>query len=544
MFTRKASVQDTGLLETSIRPVCFSIDRTVTKATAASVGPEKFKRYEHVLYVMAQLSRLVYCDTGIMWNVIEKSLGLSNDIVNKVITAYDAQYIKEKRMPIKSQPGNAEGRPMESYSLKPSQGQNKYATYISSPDDMTCLVIKASKIKPNTNSIFQPSDVIISFKGSSTMDNFKHDLMSQFSATDIQKLIQQIGVTVQGTNNLVTGSFVVPLVKAWSALMAALDSNLVNGRLFLTGHSLGGAYATLFCYIIAEGRQTLPVLKKVQSIHLITFGAPCVFRDTSRNSFNKHLDSGFVTLDRVVSQKVAARSAATQLLVGGIAGPNDVIPTIPVGFCHPGYRPLANPLKNYKPEANGRPYSIDFIRKFYGVQTATRYRDPQTWPFPDSLELGDRKQKEALKQKVVQITSLQQVPDEQDPKAPNVKVTQDPQPQEGGGPDKALYEATTLKRIPNFVSVQGSAYAYGFAHAEYLGMFFFGGFRLLGMKNPASKNRIASFDLCPDGVKVQYTTMNPVSKNIEALNTLAKASNNTTVSTKQSAGRKTRKRRN
>jgi len=541
MFTRKIQ-KEVGVLDTSIRPICFSIDKTVTKSAAASIGPEKFKRYEHTLYLMAQVSRLVYCDTGIMWNVIEKSLGLSNDIVNKVITAYDAKYIKEKRSPIKSQPGNSEGRPMESYSLMPSQGKNKYATYISSPDDMTCLVIKASKIKANPNSIFLPSDVIVSFKGSSTMDNFKHDIMSQFSATDIQKLALNTGVTFQGTNNLVTGSFVVPLVKAWSSLMAAIDSNLVNGRLFLTGHSLGGAYATLFCYILAEGRQTLPVLKKIQSIHLITFGAPCVFRDGSRNSFNKHLDSGFVTLDRVVSQKVAARSASTQLLVGGIAGPNDVIPTIPAGFCHPGYRPLANPLKNFKPEANGRPYSIDYIRKFYGVQTSTRYRDPKTWPFPDALELGDRKQKDALKQKVTQLTSLQQVPDEQDPAAPNVKVKQEPQ--EGGGPDKAIYEASTLKRIPNFVSVQGSVYAYGFAHAEYLGMFFFGGFRLPGMKNPTSKNRIATFDLCPDGVKVQYTTINSVSKNIEAINVLAKATNNTRVLTKQIAGlRKTRKSR-
>jgi hypothetical protein len=543
MFKRKAPNQESGLLDTSIRPICFGIDNKVTKESASSVGPQKFKRYEHTLYIMAQLSRLVYCDTGIMWNVIEKSLGLSNDIVNKVITAYDAKYIKEKRLPIKSQPGNSEGRPMESYSLMPSQGKNKYATYISTPDDMTCLVIKASKIKANANSIFLPTDVIVSFKGSSTMDNFKHDIMSQFSATDIQKLAKQTGITFQGTNNLVTGSFVVPLVKAWSALMGALDSNMVNGRLFLTGHSLGGAYATLFCYMLAEGRQTIPALKKVQSIHLITFGAPCVFRDASRNSFNKHLDSGFVTLDRVVSQKIAARSAATQLLMGGIAGPNDVIPTIPVGFCHPGYRPLANPLKNFKPEANGRPYSIDFIRKFYGVQTSTRYRDPQTWPFPDPVELGDRKQKEALKEKVTQLTSLQQVPDEQEPAAPDVKVSQDPQPLEGGGPDKALYEATTLKRIPNFVSVQGSVYAYGFAHAEYLGMFFFGGFRLAGMKNPASKNRIASFDLCPDGVKIQYTTMNPVSKNIEAINVLAKASNNTRVNQQQSAGRKTRKNR-
>jgi hypothetical protein len=78
--------------------------------------------------------------------------------------------------------------------------------------------------------------------------------------------------------------------------------------------------------------------------------------------------------------------------------------------------------------------------------------------------------------------------------------------QSGGGADKALYEKNTMMRVPNFVSVQGSVYAYAFAHAEYLGMFFFGGFRLPGMKNPASKN-VAYFDLTSTGVKVQYTAV-------------------------------------
>ena len=103
-----------GMLDTTIRPLCFDIDKSVTRAAAGAVGPEKFKRYEHILYLMAQLSRIVYCDTGIMWHVIQASLGLSNDVVNKVITAYDWHFAKQRRQAITSQPGDGSGRPMES----------------------------------------------------------------------------------------------------------------------------------------------------------------------------------------------------------------------------------------------------------------------------------------------------------------------------------------------------------------------------------------------------------------------------------------------
>jgi hypothetical protein len=280
---------------------------------------------------------------------------------------------------------------------------------------------------------------------------------------------------------------------------------------------------------LAEGKisNTIPIMANVTSIHLITFGAPCILGENARNTFNAHLDSGLITLDRVVSQKIAARSAATQLLVGGIVGPNDVIPTIPAGFVHPGYRPLNNPLKNFQPEAKGRPYSIDYVRKFYGAPAKTRYREPATWPFPEDIGLGDMKQKTALNAAVTAITAVSGAPEEGEPAAPDVQVKQgDVEPAKGGGltSAKSIYEANTVQRIPNFVSVQGSAYAYGFAHGEYLGMFFMGGFRLVGMKNPAAKT-VAFFDLCADGVKIQYTLPTNIPKAINALNTLAKAGN-------------------
>jgi len=403
---------------------------------------------------------------------------------------------------------------------------------------MTCLFINASKVKANTNSIFLPTDVIVSFKGSSTMDNFKHDLMSQFSASDIAKLVLPTGVKIQNSG-LVTGSFIGPIVNAWAALMKAMNEHVKanDTRLFLTGHSLGGAYTSLFAYILAEGKVSgsLPIMNKVKSIHIVSFGAPCILRDNARTSFNKHLDSGLVTLDRVVSQSVPARSAATQVLVGGLAGPNDVIPTIPVGFAHPGYRPLANPLKNVYPESKGRPYSIDFVRKFYGVPTKTRYREPTSWPFPESLNLGDHKFSGELKNIVTGLTGVAVIPEDVEPQAPTgapAAPTNAGDPQVGGGPDKNIYEKATLQRIPNFVSVQGSAYAMHFAHAEYLGMFFFGGFRLPGMKNPATKN-VAYFELGPSGVKILYTapgaTATNFTKNLsKGLNASVSANENPT----------------
>jgi hypothetical protein len=498
--------------DSTLRPVCFGLPNKVTKEAAAKVGPENFKKYEYLLYIGAQLSRLVYCDTGIMWYAIEKSLGMSNDIVNKVITTYDTQFASKRRIS-STTPGSEGGRPMESYALTISQRSgNKYATYISTPSDLTCLVLKASKVKANPNSILQASDVFVSFKGSSTLKNLWHDLKSQFTASDLGGLLESIGVkvTMNEGKNLLTGAFVKPIVKAWSTLMEALTEHITadESRLFLCGHSLGGAYCTLFAFILAEGKVsgTIPIMSKVKSIHILSYGAPTLLSDTARNTFNRHLESGLMTIDRVVSQKIAARTSAvalTQALALG-AGPNDIIPSIPAGFAHPGFRPLAT---EFRPEANGRPYSMDNIRKFYGVSSNTRYRDPATWPFLEDIGLGDRKNSAALNQIVKTITNLEPPPDV-DPAqeiAAAENEARSPVAQLGGfGEQKGIYSAATKNHIPDYISVAGSNYAVGFAHAEYLGMFFLGGFRLAGMKNPGYGNRTANFSMYDSGVELAY----------------------------------------
>ena len=191
------------------------------------------------------------------------------------------------RKSVTSQPGDGSGLPMESYALTPKPSGECYGTYISTKDDTTCLILTVGTGTPRLiggNSIFKAGDVIISFKGSSTIANFKHDLLSQFTAADLQSLIGGTGIKVAGTGNVVTGAFIRPLVAAWSTLMKGLQKHVVadGTRLFLTGHSLGGAYTTLFAFLLAEGKAsgTLPIMTKVASIHIVSFGSPTVLSDT------------------------------------------------------------------------------------------------------------------------------------------------------------------------------------------------------------------------------------------------------------------------
>ena len=492
------------MLDTTLRPICFGIPKEVTPEMAKAVGPINFKKYEHALYICAQLSRIVYCDSGIAWYVIRDSFGLNNDEVNNIITKYDKQFLNKRRVAITSQPGEPgnTGRPAESYSLIPSDGANPYGIYVSTPSDCTVLFLKATALKPNINSIFLPTDVFVSFKGSSTIKNFKHDLMSQFTAG---KLSSVVGPLIKNDVGNAPLSFIKPIMKAWGALIKALDELTTEGcRLIFTGHSLGAGYCSLFAFILAEAKlaNTLPVMNKIKSIHIVSFGAPTILSDKARYEFNKHLDSGFLTLDRVVSQAIAARSSATQVLVGGILGPNDVIPNIPVGFAHPGFRPLST---EFRPEANGRPYQMMNIRNFYGAASKTNGRDMQTWPFSQFTEPSPRIMDTA---EIAEIANVK-IPKNasQEPQASQTPTASQP-PQEGGsltvfGKFKAHYAEQTKYHLPNFVSIQGSKWAAGFAHAEYLGMFFLGGFRLYGMKNPASTS-LAYFFLNDTGVKITY----------------------------------------
>jgi len=281
----------------------------------------------------------------------------------------------------------------------------------------------------------QRNDMVIVFKGSSTIKNFKHDLYSQFTPADLGSIMPPgTSMSSTTTKNYVPAAFVKPILKVWEFIKAEISQKNPS-RVFITGHSLGGAYASLLTFILAECGRVF--FKSVKSFHLVTFGSPTLLGDGARNTFNAHLDSGYVTLDRVVSYGKVAGQTVT-----------DIVPSIPVGFSHPGFQPLRTEF--YPESKTGRAYNLETIRKVF--QTGGLF---------------------------------------------------------GIGSEKNKYEAATLTHMPNRILIAVmSALAQAFSHAEYFDMTFFKGFRLYGMKNPGYGNQLFYADIFTDGVSYKYMPIN------------------------------------
>ena len=419
------------------------------KAILNPVSLDQFNNYMHVLKIMAQLVRIVYCDLSVIREVVigDKFGKDDNPAVNAQITQLDSKYSSMRRTPV--DPAKNQGRPMQSYATPACTTQQpagtEVLTYVSSPSDVTFLIIGGKQLREKSGiAFFNDDDLVICFKGSSTMKNFKHDLYSQFNATDLNELVQPAGLKL--TDNpvgKVTGAFVKPLIKVWATLKREIASKNPK-RLFITGHSLGGAYASMFAFIVAECHGM--VFPSIQTAHLITFGAPTLLSDTARNTFNKYLNNGFLTLDRVVSQ-------AKTLVI-------DAIPSIPAGFTHPGYQPLKTEF--YPEEKTGRAYQLKNIEGVFKKQAGGNNRTKKGGGF-------------------------------------------------FSGPEKNKYEAETKVHMPTKIMIYATdPKSQGFPHAEYMGMTYFGGFRMTGMKNPGYKGNTFVGRVYPTCISYAYEAANPM----------------------------------
>lgn len=436
-----------GILDTTSRSICTT-----------------FEKYIYLYEVSAQLSRIVYCDSGFIKKLMT-TFGSENATVMSQIHSLDKEFKSKRGIPLEAQNDRSliPGIPHESYALGHAHTGDgaKYGTYISTPEVLTALILDSSVKKDLlAKGPFQEKDILLSFKGTSTFAEVVHDLKSVITRSDLSDVLQAVGIRYEERGSILNGAFTGPLLRAWDILIRGLTEHSEkydSFRLFCIGHSLGGAYCTLFGFLLglikelpASDSPTVRLVKRISSIHILSLGSPTICSDKARNVFNSLLDKGVVTLDRLVTQVVPTLTAH------GVG--TDIVPTIPALFSHPGYKPSAVSLT----KDPNRPYSLTDIYKVYGTGIPKKY--------------------------LVEAT------------------------QTGGfGKYKGEYSSVLSKRSSNFISMPAQGLGGSMVpHLVYLGMRYLSSLRLPGWKNPVppKSTKCAYFGLyhgdSSEGVDIQY----------------------------------------
>ena len=133
-------------------------------------------------------------------------------------------------------------------------------------------------------------------------------------------------------------------------------------EIVVTGHSLGGANASL-CSLILAGFKRAGII--LPSLHCITFGAPKLLEEYSRNVFNSFLVDGTMTFDRVANRVKNLLATAF-----GMAAVIDIIPTIRPTFVHPGFMILKHEIMTQS--KTGRSKNISDIREMFGFGSSSK----------------------------------------------------------------------------------------------------------------------------------------------------------------------------
>jgi len=515
-----------------------------------------FNKYIFLYEVMAQLTRLAYCDSGFIKIVLDTKFAEENYIVMKFIDSLEKTNLAKKRSALIDQKASelVPGIPHESYAMgaAPDVNKHKYGTYISTNEALTAFVIDTTVAKGILleKGPFKPSDVILSFKGTNTFKEAIHDVKSAFMRVDLKNVATSLGFSVpeEDKDSFINGSFTNILIDAWDVLIQAVTEHSGTGefRLFCTGHSLGGAYCTLFGFILGylktlqptEESPTVKLLNRITSIHVISLGSPTVCADKARNIFNRALTSKFMTFDRLVTQWRATLTA--------IPAFTDFVPLIPGGFSHPGFKQKIG----FSSQDKKRPYKLSSIYHLYGEGEPKVYKIIE--PPADEIKKLEEVSKEGeTSAKAASATNLAKdaatpnnsgaepaaaepaVEDESgDTQTTRVKGNTTKKRTKGGyrkthrgggifnslkgavysrvfGKEKAEYEKLAVTQSSNFISVPARGkFGTLVPHAVYFGMKYLSSLRYPGMKNPVPPkvNKSAYFGFYDDkgGVLINY----------------------------------------
>ena len=375
----------------------------------------------------------------------------------------------------------------------------------------------------NNNSKFNNTPTLyISFKGSSNFKDFGHDLKSAVSKNIP---LSQLGENGKPESNGKASSVFINILKdsisqlydkVIKLIKPDKETNLNNSlkqqqisqqeiynknffkklnnlklRIIITGHSLGGALAELFGYYLKKYKST----EITCPIHIITFGACCVFDAAGRNEFNLQLNiSGpnVFTLDRITANA-------------------DPIVLLPAHLDHGGYTLLKSSINELKAfTKTGRTNEIGEIRKMLGLEQGTskeNYDGNELLVSRNFLELFKKtdnsiKNFESYKKKyrrnIRNIKPFSNKQNKQNKQNKLNKIKKEAMPnlkeQKAGEPEPQstefkkntkLYKENTLKKMPNQINYSCyKSITLGICHGMYMGVSYMNVLRLIGDKDP------------------------------------------------------------
>jgi hypothetical protein len=300
--------------------------------------------WELQLQQCAFLSRLAYCPSAILLEGVKQGMECHADDMNNLITELESKYYLDEND--NNNFGNLFIKTIDNSAPTPTQNAMCGEFFPKSGCTLLQYYNESSKINS------EPT-LYVCFKGSSSMKDFGNDLnASPFFLSLIPGLsykdkegntISKKGQCHYGFYNHMRDELVEILQKigGYIGTLGSIKKGS-TGRIVVTGHSLGGAMATICAFILANLKEQGQIAKDLP-LHCITFGAPKVFDDIGRNEFNAFLNDGSLTLDRI-----------------WVTG--DVIPNIPPTLSHPGYKVLR--LRN-DGQLTGRMPDIGKIRAIF-----------------------------------------------------------------------------------------------------------------------------------------------------------------------------------
>ena len=314
-----------------------------TGSVEPSVDKQKFYAWMRSLVVCAGLSRLAYSPTDVFCRGLSM-LEYAPDVINDAISVLEYNIFSDIADGIITD--------QESYDTKALYNNLKYQAKFNVPSSQ--LPTKMGEFFPKSGCyVVVYNDILyVVFKGSSAFKDFVNDMKSIISIS----IKDNLPFCQEADPQATVGKGFWDHMKEETTAIIELILSLKDTakRIVITGHSLGGAMASIMSLILgkkfkADGLKT--------PISCVSFGAPFVFSPAGRNYFNELLIDGILTLDRVT-----AFSTGLKKMFGATPGSGaDIITSLPLPLVHPGFTTLKTEI--YPAARTGRAWRVNEVRK-------------------------------------------------------------------------------------------------------------------------------------------------------------------------------------